>query len=376
MQHFFFGCIEYISGNYEGALLSLQESLLSRKKIPHANIQDLMTGKTLHQLGKVHMAKQELLYSAACLKECVKKYTACIGSDQVEIADVLVDLAVVFQAQGKSDEALHVLSETLEVYKINLEEEHPAVAKCHSLIGEVYDGQKETSKAIDCYKMSTKMYTILSGNAIDIKDAALKKTDQMLYNSTLHKLASALDRSGDMDGAVRNYSRAIQLNKVMFGNENLFAADLFEDLANLRGRQNKFDKAFVLLKEALQIRTDILGPHDLSIASTLYSLGIVYDNIQENDAALRALIEALDIFRGHLGNNNLHCADVLAAIGTSLGNDGNFNSAISNWKAAREIYTISLGYPEDDPRVMSIDNKEEEALRLLTIKETNWNIFR
>lgn len=371
------GCIEYISGNYEGALLSLQESLLARKKIPPVNTQDLMTGKTLHQLGKVHMAKQELLYSAACLKECIKKYTVCIGSDEVEIADVLVDLAVVFQAQGKSDEALHVLSETIEVYKINLEDDHPAIAKCHSLIGEVYDGQNETSKAIDCYEMSTNMYTILSENAMDIKDAALKNTDQMLYISTLHKLASAFDRSGDMDGAVKNYSKAIQLNKViMFGNENLFAADLFEDLANLRGRQNKFDKAFVLLKEALQIRTDILGPHHLSIASTLYSIGIVYDNIQENDAALRAFIEALDIFRGHLGNDNLQCADLLAAIGTSFGNSGNFNSAISNWTAARKIYTVSLGYFEDDPRVVSVNNKEEEALRLLTIKETNWNIFR
>merc|ERR1712183_506862 len=159
-------------------------------------------------------------------------------------------------------------------------------------------------------------------------------------------------------------------------NKNLFAADVFENLANLRGRQNQFDKAFVLLNEALQIRTDILGPRDLSIAGTLFSLGIVYDNIQENDAALKAFIEALDIYNEILGNNNVQCADLLVAIGTSIGNNGDFNGAISNWKAAREIYTVSLGYLKDSPKVVAVDNKEEEAMRLMNMKEADWNILR
>lgn len=169
----------------------------------------------------------------------------------------------------------------------------------------------------------------------------------------------------------------MQLNKdIMCGTDNLFAADLFENLANLRGRQNKFDKAFVLLKEALQIRTDILGPHDLSIASTLYSLGIVYDNIQESDAALRAFVEALDVYQRNLGNENVQCADLFAAIGTTFGNSGDLNSAIGNWRAARDIYTITLGYLKDNPKVVALNNKEEEASRLLSIKKTDWNIFR
>jgi len=374
---YFIGCIQYISSNNEDALVSLQESLVARKKIPHVNIQDSMMGKTLHQLGKVHKVKQEIRNAATCLKECVKIYSVSLGPNHIEMANVLVDLAEIFHAQEKSDEALHVFNETLEVYKINLGEESPAIAKCHGLIGEVYDGQNETSKAISRYKVAIEMYTALSVTTADTQNTALKKSDQMFHVSTLHKLASALDRSGDTNGAVKTYSNAMQLNKeIMCGTDNLFAADLFENLANLRGRQNKFDKAFVLLKEALQIRTDILGPHDLSIASTLYSLGIVYDNIQESDAALRAFVEALDVYQRNLGNENVQCADLFAAIGTTFGNSGDLNSAIGNWRAARDIYTITLGYLKDNPKVVALNNKEEEASRLLSIKKTDWNIFR
>jgi len=374
---YFIGCIECISSNHEGALASLQESLIARKKIPHANIQDSMIGKTLHQLGKVHKVKQEIRNAATCLKECVKIYSVSLGPNHIEMANVLIDLAGVFRAQGKCDEALHVFDESLEMYKVNLGEKNPAIAKCHGLIGEVYDGQRETSKAISRYKMAIEMYTVLSRAAADIQNVALKKSDQMFHVSTLHKLASALDRSGDTNGAVKTYSNAMQLNKeIMCGTDNLFAADLFENLANLRGRQNKFDKAFVLLKEALQIRTDILGPHDLSIASTLYSLGIVYDNIQESDAALRTFVEALDVYQRNLGSENVQCADLFAAIGTTFGNSGDLNSAIGNWRAARDIYTVTLGYLKDNPKVVALNNKEEEASRLLSIKKTDWNIFR
>lgn len=163
-------------------------------------------GKTLHQLGKVHKVKQEIRNAATCLKECVKIYSVSLGPNHIEMANVLVDLAEIFHAQEKSDEALHVFNETLEVYKINLGEESPAIAKCHGLIGEVYDGQNETSKAISRYKVAIEMYTALSVTTADTQNTALKKSDQMFHVSTLHKLASALDRSGDMDGAVKSYS--------------------------------------------------------------------------------------------------------------------------------------------------------------------------
>ena len=57
--------------------------------------------------------------------------------------------------------------------------------------------------------------------------------------------------------------------------------DIFEHIANIYGRRDKFDKAFVLLETTLQIRMNLLGIDHPRVAGALFSLGILFDKVND-----------------------------------------------------------------------------------------------
>ena len=66
-------------------------------------------------------------------------------------------------------------------------------------------------------------------------------------------------------GAARRYEE-------LFGSrQNLQVADIYECIANMHGRNEKFDEAFVLFETALEIRMNLLGIDHAKVGQTLLS---------------------------------------------------------------------------------------------------------
>ena len=144
---------------------------------------------------------------------------------------------------------------------------------------------------------------------------------------------------------------AVHLYKALFGSKhNLYVADIFECIANIHGRQKKFDKACVLLETTLQIRIDILGIDHEKVGQALFSLGILFDKIKEFDAAIKSFSDCLEIQHKTLGQTSLQYADTLSATGQCLGNQGDFESAFNAWDEAISIYS-KHGYDSKHPKM-------------------------
>ncbi len=121
-------------------------------------------------------------------------------------------------------------------------------------------------------------------------------------------------------------------------NDNLQSADAYERLANLRGRQEKYDKASILLEEVLRIRIAMLGMEHALVAKALFSLGIVFCKKHEAEGALKAFTDCLSIQQLTLGADALETADTYHALGQCLGNNGDFKNALGAWNRAHDIY--------------------------------------
>lgn len=124
----------------------------------------------------------------------------------------------------------------------------------------------------------------------------------------------------------------------MKSSDTLYHADVLEKLANLKGREKKYDKACVLLEETLRIRIKVLGMNNESVARALYSLGILFSKKHEYNAALKTLTDCLSIQQGTLGKKNIETADTLHAIGQCLGNTGEYHEAVNVFNEAYNIY--------------------------------------
>ena len=149
----------------------------------------------------------------------------------------------------------------------------------------------------------------------------------------------------------------------------MFVADILERLANIRGRQRKFDKAFVLMETTLEIRINILGPNHVKVSQALYSLGVLFDRNKEYDAAINSLSDCLEIQERILGPTSLQYAETLAALGQSIGNQGDLKNAVEVWNEAIIIYEMN-GYRLDNEKIVALENQLQKAEKILKSSAT------
>ena len=100
--------------------------------------------------------------------------------------------------------------------------------------------------------------------------------------------------------------------KKFCGLESLELAAVFESMANLKGRQKKYDHACVMLEETLRIRMKLLDSQHEVIGRSLYSLGVAFNKKCEYDASIKALTKCLHIQeRRYKGEDTAEVSDIV-----------------------------------------------------------------
>lgn len=135
---------------------------------------------------------------------------------------------------------------------------------------------------------------------------------------------------------------ALHLYKTMFGRKNLWNADIFQSIANLRGCRMEYDKACILLEETTRIRIDLLGPEHESTGKALFNLGIVFDKKQEYDATKKVFIDYITIRYKSYGPNRIEYAETLLAFGVSLANQNDLKNALEVFEEANLFIITSM----------------------------------
>jgi len=345
------GCIHEKLENYDYALISLNESLEYRKELGTLNHIDI--GRTLLRLGTIHQSIGEYPLSRSFLKEALRIGIDQLGSQHAEIANIYEHLAVTYFKECKHEEAIYHINESIQIHKIDGDVLN--CSQCYHLKGDILDQAGNIEKAIEGYSLSKKYI-----------ETSLKDTPEADHNaldllaSIVFKLGTSYERMGNLSSASHNYTKTIQLLKVVRKENTLYTAEVYEKLANLRGRQQKYDKASLLLEECLKIRIEELGMGHELVAKALYSLGVLFCKRNQFDAGLKAFTDCLSIQQLTLGSESLETADTLHAIGQCLGNNGDFKNACNMWGRAYEVYT-----KHKSPKVKAIKRDLRLAYKML-----------
>ncbi|CAK9011418.1 Kinesin light chain (KLC), partial [Durusdinium trenchii] len=103
---------------------------------------------TLNNIAQVYKAQGKYDEALRYYVEALEIKREQLGDRHPSVATTLNDIARVYDAQGKYDEALRYFEEALEIYREKLGDRHPFVATTLNNIGWVHRAREEWSAAL------------------------------------------------------------------------------------------------------------------------------------------------------------------------------------------------------------------------------------
>jgi tetratricopeptide (TPR) repeat protein len=202
--------------------------------------------------------------------------TARSLQDEVEIAGLSHNVAVMYESRGELAKARRLYGESLEIAR-KLGDQRGIAITFHQLA--------MLAQGLGNLKEARQLY-------IESLETKKKLGDQNGIASTLHQLAMLRYMEGEPEEARRFFGESLEIAKRL-GNQSSIASTLHQ-LAVLSQNQGGLDEARRLYNESLEIKQR-LGEQS-GIASTLGNLGVLAEDEGNKTEAARLFREALRIF--------------------------------------------------------------------------------
>jgi tetratricopeptide (TPR) repeat protein len=188
------------------------------------------------------------------------------GTESVDYAFALNDLAVVMMYQGRYAEAEPLYKQSLAVRRKVFGTEHLQVATGLHNLGILYSSQGRYADAEKCYQQALAMIDSLVG------------PDHAESASTLNNLAVLYKRQRRFADAEPLYRRALAIFERTHGPDDPDVASSLMNLANVYVNLDRLNEAEPLYRRSMAIKVRLLGPDHPDIADILYNMADAYDH--------------------------------------------------------------------------------------------------
>ncbi|GAB6036982.1 hypothetical protein JCM15519_15410 [Fundidesulfovibrio butyratiphilus] len=268
---------------------------------------------------------------------------ATLGSDHLDVATGLNNLAMLLYAQGDYQGAEPLYRRALLIWENSLGPEHPHVAINLSNLAMLLKAQGDYPGAEPLYR-----------RALHIMEKALG-LDHPHVATSLNNLAELLRVQGDFQGAEPLSRRALHIREKTLGPEHPHVAQILNNLALLLYAQGDFQGAEPLFRRALHIWEKALGPKHPDVANSLNNLaGLLYAQ-GDYQGAEPLFRRSLQIWEKALGPDHPDVAQSLNNLATLLHSQGDFQSAEPLYRRALHIREKTLG-PDNPDVAQSLNN--------------------
>ena len=177
-------------------------------------------------------------------------------------------------------------------------------------------------------------------------------------------LGSTYSALKQYDSALENYSKALNILLVLYGQDHLKVASNHEAVAQIYEKQEKYLLAITSWKECLRIRQQLLPKEHPTIAETIRNIGEVYNDVDDFDQALAMYEEALRIQLISLPLNHSSTAETYMCLAWVYEQIGQFQLALENYTIAFNI--LKLLHSLDHPLLIQIQEDIDNVKRALT----------
>mgnify|MGYP001189150271 CR=1 FL=1 len=259
-----------------------------------------------------------------------------LGRDHPDVAASLNNLATIYQEQSRYGEAIPLQKRAMAILEKKLGRGHPDVALSLHNLAIIYQEQGRYGEAIPLQK-----------RAMAIREKKLGRGHPDVANN-LNSLAAVYDAQGRYDAAIPLYKRSLAIRESKLGRDHPHVATSLNNLANVYQAQGRYDEAIPLHKRALAIRKKKLGRDHPRMADSLNNLALIYQGQGRYDEAIPLHKRALAIREKKLGRDHPHVADSLNNLANVYEGQGRYDEAIPLHKRALAIRERKLGRDHPD----------------------------
>ena len=284
-------------GSLDQASLALEKGLAEAEKAVAGSpaLPDMLNrlGTVYYYQGKYHDAEPLFRRAAALLEKAGPEKAADLGQ-------VFYNLGGLYKSQGKCAEAELAYKRTLEIWDEALGPDHPDLALVLRNLGEI--GLKHGRMPEAFYELQRALRLL---NARGIED-----WNTLGVLQTLARFYVAQDRLSEAEPILW---RALELRKLLQGEEHPKVATALTELATMYRKQGKFARAEPLFRLALSIQEKTLGQKNPDFLRTLTELAELYRAEGQFSEAEPLFRLALAAFEEALGSEHPQVAARLEA---------------------------------------------------------------
>jgi CHAT domain-containing protein/Tfp pilus assembly protein PilF len=317
------------------ARLALQHTRLlagfdntERKKLGRAAALDQRVS-ILRSAGK----SQEALTLAQEALEIRKKV---LGEEHPHYASSLNSLAGIYMAMGDYTRSEPLYRQALEIMKKVLGEEHPGSANSANNLAEIYVSMGDYARAKPLHRQ-----------ALEIKKRVLGE-EHPDYAGSLSNLAALHELMGEYANAEPLYRQALAIRKKVLGEEHPDFAGSLNNLAGLYLSMADYTRAEPLLRQALEILKKAFGKEHPDYSVTLNNLAYLHRAMGNYARAEPLLLQTLEIRRNALGEGHPDYAQSLNNLAALYESMADYARAEALYRQAMEIWKKVLGEAHPD----------------------------
>lgn len=253
---------------------------------------------------------------------------AAYGDHHIKVADSYIETGRIKRSMARPDEAIIDFNKALEIRTSILGPNHPDVAECMVLLGDVYT----------LYDVNRDSAEFLYRHALQI----LQPKYQSYHPSLLHALGSYADlqsENGNHKQAQDLIERSLEVRQTVFGDNHPMTADGLNQLAEAFYEQGLYKKAADFYRKGLKIKAETLGRNHLALVGILRDLAKSLIALGEYPEARNHLRRALQIHLVHTDQET---------IGLTFGTLAYLNFKEGNLSEAENLYQHALSFYKND----------------------------
>ena len=275
-------------------------------------------GGIYHQLGNLDRADSLLRASLAQRRRV-------LGEENRDVANNLVSLGLVRDAQASYDEAERLVREGLAMSRRILPAGHPTLTNAMVALGEVLINRGEYDSAIAIIE-----------DAVQLQSAAGEATIALSHSIT--GLANAHYYAGRYPVSDSLNQRVLAIDREIYGSHHPNVAMDLINIGAIRFEGGEFADAETFYRQALEIVRSWFGANHPETASTLTMLGRALVAQERHAEAATILQQALGILEGAYGPVHPRVASALNELGKVAQAQGKLPEAEAAFTRMAEIY--------------------------------------
>ncbi|KAL3940527.1 MAG: hypothetical protein SGBAC_004955 [Bacillariaceae sp.] len=264
---------------------------------------------------QIHHKDIKALAEQSGLPKHYEFFRSCFAGDVYQ-GDVLQDLAMMNKYGTVDRKLMDVLKESQDAAQLKM-------------FAELFREKLEE------FDSALHLYQRISGIQLGMKDD--KSIAETYYN-----IALTMGATGDVDGSIKNFNKALVIQENVLGSEHIAVAETNSQIGHMLCKKCNFSKALKKYQKALRIR-EANSNDNFVVVESLKDIGLAQERMGEYLAAEESYRKALEMQESFLGDVHPDAAATRHLIGNVLCEYGDYTKAMDEHRLALSIRETEVG---------------------------------